>query len=195
MTFFAYKIINDNNPCMTWVDLYVEYNEGYKKIKDYRNLVRNTSLLSEIEILGSIESDLQELNKILKNKTIYDFEAVNEEDLKKYNFTDVQKKVLKLRVKYFSWTKIANLLDLTPQAVFYNYKQAINKLIKYKKEEKVLSFQQEKILLLYKEGKKQADIAKELNISVNSVKTQLKRIRDKLKIKSLQELRCFHSEN
>lgn len=189
MTYFAYKKINDNKHCISWVDLYVEYNEGYKKIKDYRNLVHNTSSLSEIEILGSIESDLQELNKILKNKTIYDFEAVKEEDLKKYNLTDVQKKVLKLRLKYFSWTKIANLLNLTPQAVFYNYKQAINKLIKYKRMEQGLSLQQNKILLLYKEGKKQAEIAKELGISVNSVKTQLTRIKNKLKIDSLQKLR------
>lgn len=193
MTCAVYKNITKKSS--SWVDLYVEYNEGYKKIKDYRNLIRNTSSLSEIEILGSIEGDLQEVNKILKNKALFEYDAVSEEDLEKYNLTETQKKILRLRLQHFSWTKIAHILDLSPQAVFYSYKQAINKLIKYKKQEQGLSLQQEKILLLYRKGKKQSEIAKELNISVNSVKTQLKRIKDKLKIKSIQELRYCHPAN
>ena len=193
MTSVAYKNSCKQNYFSSWVDLYVEYNECYKKIKNYRSIVNNASSLSEIETLGGIEGDLQEVNFILKNKTLFEFDTVSDEDLKRYMLTDVQKKVLKLRLKYSSCTKIAVILGITPQAVFDIYKQAINKLIKQKKQEQngitaSLSAQQEKIFLSYKEGKKQAEIAKELDISVNSVKTQLKRIKEKLKIVSIQEL-------
>lgn len=193
MTSVAYKKRCKIDHSSSWVDLYLEYNEGYKKIKDYRNLVNNTSLISEIEILGSVKSDLWEVSVILKNKTLYEFNAVGPEDLKKYMLTDIQKRVLKLRLKYSSFIEIADVLGISPQAVYSIYKQAINKLIRYKKREisnteENLSPQQKKILLLYKEGKKQAQIADKLDISVNSVKAQLKRIKEKLNIVSIQEL-------
>jgi len=179
-------VLEKQNEQCSWVELYVEYKENYKRVKDYRSIVYNSASVSEIEILGSMQSDLQEVLKEIKNRTLYEFGTINNEDIENPMLTERQKKVLELRKRYSSCAKIAEILGLAPGTVFGTYKQAVKKLIKHKSQGKVgvipgLSPQQEKIYILYKQGKKRKEIAEELNLSINSVKTQLKRIKEKEK--------------
>ncbi len=171
----------------TWVEMTVEYGEDLRRLDKYRNRPKEniTSWDSFVyEVTGSMRNDVAEMVRILKNKALYDYEAYRPEDVERYPLTDKQKEVLLLRLKYTSYTKIASILGKDVSTVFRLYKTALNKLCKYKEQERAgvvigLSPQQEKIYKMYQQGKTRKEMAEALDLSINSIKTQLKRIKAK----------------
>ncbi|MBA1336481.1 MAG: hypothetical protein HPY66_2916 [Firmicutes bacterium] len=175
----------------SWVELHVEYKDSCRKVDDYRtglkgqNDAKGRTVLEEVELelLGSMKSDLTEAVRELKKRTLYEFGALNKDDLENSILTERQREVARLRQNH-SCTEVASMLELEPSTVFRAYKQAIRKIEKYKEKEKEgippgLSPQQEKVYRLYQQRKTRREIAESLNISINSVKTHLRLIKKK----------------
>ncbi|NSW92615.1 MAG: response regulator transcription factor [Firmicutes bacterium] len=174
----------------SWVELCVEYKESCRKVNDYRtdlkgqNYAKGRTVLEkvELELLGSMMSDLEEAVRELRRKTLYEFGALNEDDLENPILTERQREVARLRQKY-SCTEVASMLELEPSTVFRAYKQAIRKIEKYKEKEKEgippeLSPQQSRIYILYKRGIKPRAIAERIGTSYGNVRKQLSLIRN-----------------
>jgi DNA-binding CsgD family transcriptional regulator len=175
----------------SWVELHVEYKESCRKVDEYRagrrqkDAAYRTALEEmELELLGSMKNDLEEAVRELRKRTLYEFGALNEEDLENPILTERQREVARLRQRH-SCTEVAEMLGLSPKTVFAIYKQALRKIEKYREQEKAgippgLSPQQARIYKLYKEGKDIINIAKKLGIGSNAVRMQLKRIKEKI---------------
>jgi DNA-binding NarL/FixJ family response regulator len=173
----------------SWVELHVEYKESWRKVDEYRagrrqkDAACRTALEeTELELLGSMKSDLEETVRELRRKTLYEFGALNEDDLENPILTERQREVARLRQKY-SCTEVASMLELEPSTVFRAYKQAIRKIEKYKEKEKEgippeLSPQQSRIYILYKRGIKPRAIAERIGTSYGNVRKQLSLIRN-----------------
>lgn len=175
----------------SWSELYIDYKKSLKEVNKYRDSIKskknkNTEDKVNLEISASMKSDLYEMTKEMEQRILYELNAYNDEDFNKLNLTERQKEVLMLRSKSNSYRNIGKKLGLNPDTVFEIYKSAIKKVIKYSKIDSKeflfkLSPQQVKIYVMKREGKTKREIAKELGISINSVKTQLKRVRNILK--------------
>jgi len=180
--------------CSTWVELYVEYKEGLGKLEEYRTFVKEKSFDESsawdclvVEVLGSMRNETKAAIMEIKNRAVYEYGAYNKEIIDLPVFTQLQREVLQLRLKYSSYTKIANILGVSPGTVFNAYQAALRKIFKFveqdnREEGKELSPQQKEIDKMYQAGKKRGEIAEALGLSINSVKTQLKRIREKKKV-------------
>ncbi len=166
----------------TNIDLYQEYKESRKGITDYK--IANMLCLdyAREENINEIIKDLNEVLKELKKRFVY--ESLKKEDLLEIKLTKRQEQIALLRQKY-TCTEVANILGIPPSTVFITYNVVLNKVLRYKEKIKekippVLSKQQIDIYFLYIQGSKNAQIAEQLNISVDTVKTQLKRIKKKM---------------
>ncbi len=166
----------------TFIDLYQEYKESRRGITEYK--IANALYLdyAKSENINEIINDLNEVLKKLKNGFIYG--SITKEDLREIKLTARQEQIAMLRQKY-TCTEVANILGVPPSTIFITYNAVLNKILRHKEKiEKnippVLSKQQTDIYLLYAQGKKNAQIAEHLNISADTVKTQLKRIRKKM---------------
>jgi len=108
--------------------------------------------------------------------------------------TDRQREIVKLRRKY-NYREIAEITGLDIREAFGIFKQAVSKVKKIKRQKNAgipigLSPQQEKIYLLYVQGKKSKEIAEVIGSSDSSVRSQLNKIKKKiLKTPSIIESR------
>ncbi len=174
----------------SWVTLENEYRETGRMLKDARGKleVNTTRDAVDKELLGGMMSDVGEMSKILKHKIFYEFNSLSEDELAL--LTDRQREIAELRQRY-SYTEIAKITGLRPDEVFRIFKQAVNKVKKAKRQQAKgipvgLSPQQEKIYILYKQGKKPKEIALMLNTSYSNVRYQLSMIKKKSVSKTIQ---------
>ena len=169
----------------SWTTLEHEYRETEKMLKDARGKleVNTTRDAVDKELLGGMMSDVGEMSKVLKNKVLYEFNSLSDEELAL--LTDRQREIAELRQRY-TYTEIAKITGLDPREVFVIFKQAVNKVKKAKRQQAKgipvgLSPQQEKIYkLFWIEHKTKKEIAEIRSLSPNSVKTQIRRIRQKI---------------
>ena len=165
----------------SWATLEHEYRETGRMLKDAREKleVNTTRDAVDKELLGGMISDVGEMSKILKNKVLYDFNSLSEDELAL--LTDRQREIAELKQRY-SHTEISAMLGISPKTVFDVFKKAVRNVKKAKKQQSRgipvgLSPQQERIYILRKEGKKPKEIALQLNIKRDVVYVQLNRIK------------------
>lgn len=182
------KISNsDREQWSSWTKLKNEYIKSTRKIKKYIAKEKNKSNIckANLEIAGSIISDLDFMIKDLEKKCLYEYNTMSQEDINNCNLTERQKQIAMLRQKN-SISNISIMLNLEPSTVYLTYKEALRKIDRYlklEKEEKqlnILSEQQKKIFLMKRQGMADKEIITNLGITINSLKTQKRRIREKL---------------
>lgn len=182
------KISNsDREQWSSWTKLKNEYIKSTRKIKKYIAKEKNKSNIckANLEIAGSIISDLDFMIKDLEKKCLYEYNTMSQEDISNCNLTERQKQIAMLRQKN-SISNISKMLNLEPSTVYLTYKEALRKIDRYlklEKEEKqlnLLSEQQKKIFLMKRQGMADKEIITNLGITINSLKTQKRRIREKL---------------
>lgn len=182
------KISNsDREQWSSWTNLKKEYIKSTRKIKKYIAKEKNKSNIckANLEIAGSIISDLDFMVKDLEKKCLYEYNTMSQEDINNCNLTERQKQIAMLRQKN-SISNISIMLNLEPSTVYLTYKEALRKIDRYlklEKEEKqlnLLSEQQKKIFLMKRQGMADKEIITNLGITINSLKTQKRRIREKL---------------
>lgn len=169
----------------SWVALEHEYRESARNIKEARkNLEVNTTRDAvDKELMGGMISDGREVSKILKDKVYYEFNSLSDEELSL--LTDRQREIAELRQQGYSYTEISAMLGISPKTVFDVFKKAVRNVKKAKKQQcrgvpVGLSPQQEKIFkLFWLEHKTKKEIAKIMGTSPNSIKTQIRRIRQR----------------
>ncbi|MDK2920145.1 MAG: hypothetical protein PWQ37_2878 [Candidatus Petromonas sp.] len=174
----------------TWAEIKVQYNQSLKKIEYFISDIKDKQSKDindevQLEIAGSIKSDLKNMVKEMEKKALYEFNTLDRKELEELNLTDKQMQIALFRQKYSSYTKIAEILDMNPGTVFKIYKSVLHKVIKFKEKQnkyglEQLSPQQKEIYILKQQGKTKSEIAKRLGISINSVKTQYRRIKEKI---------------
>lgn len=172
------------NTWSSYASLACQYRETAKKLKDSLEAIKESSNIDadlDTKIISQMVEEAGFIADELHKKILYSYNMLSEEELSL--FTDRQREVLELRQKYKP-KKVAEILGITSDEVFNIYKQALKKIEKYNKQKLSniqigLSPQQEKIYILYSKGKKYTEIANELNISINTLKKQLKRIKQK----------------
>lgn len=178
----------DNN-FSAWSDIHFQYRDSFEKISGYietNSLTRNTVKKVELEIAAGIKNDMAQMVKKTKHLTIYEYAALSQSDIMAAGLTEKQREVATLR-KCFSFEDIADKLGISPKTAFAVYKQAVNKIEKFRMSASIqapikLSPQQADIYNLYFiEGYKPAVIAEKLNITAATTKEQLKRIKCKIK--------------
>lgn len=174
----------------SWATLENEYRESEKAFQEAKSKIeiKNTGDIVDKEILGSMISDVSEVRKILQDKVLYEFNSLSEEELAV--LTDRQREIAELRQRY-SYTEIAKMTGLRTDEVFRIFQQAVNKVKKVKRQQVKnipigLSPQQERVYLLYKQGKKPKEIALQLNTSYSNVRYQLSMIKKKSVSKTIQ---------
>lgn len=181
-----------NREWLTWTSLKNEYKKSSEKIQKYIDKEKNMTnkCKAQIEIAGSIKSDLNSMISELEKRCLYEYNTMSLEDIKNCGLTDKQKQIAVLRQKK-SIKEISIILDIEPCTVYLSYKEALKKIEKYlslkevDKEFNLLSDQQRRILMLKRHGKKDKEITSELGITINSLKTQKRRIKSKLGVTKL----------
>lgn len=173
----------------TWVDLHVEYKDSLKQIKLVKERRKGTDVFTDMvdcEIAGSMESDLTEKVREMKQRVLQEYNSISIEDIinPRYGLTDRQRQVTVLRQQY-SCKDVAMELNLDQSTVYRLFETAVNKIIKLKQQKKqmgIMGLSEKQLLIyeLYTTGLKPTEIAKAINISINSVKTHLKRIKQKI---------------
>lgn len=128
----------------------------------------------DVKIVNEMAAGAKRISEELHKKILYSYNMLSEEELSL--FTGRQREVLELRQKYKP-SKVAEILEMTPESVFDIYNQAINKIQKILKQKEGdipvgLSPQQERIYELINQGLKYKDIAKILNTSDGNIKKQ-----------------------
>jgi len=162
-----------------------QYREGTLALKTARDRLKDEDYqrtIADREIMGSMIRDLEDTAKILKRKVLYEFGSLSEDELAL--LTDRQRQIAELRQRY-SYREIAEKTGLAVNTVFSIYQQAVRKIkrARWQKKEGIppgLSPQQEKIYILYLQGKRPAEIARIIGYDHRSVHTQLKRLLKKV---------------
>lgn len=173
----------------SWLDLSLEYKHSIKQIRGIKEHRKHSSELQDTldcQTASSMESDLRGTLRELKGRILYEYKGITEEDITNplYDLTERQQYIALLRRQY-SCSEVAVKLGLEQSTVFRLYEKAVNKILKLKGQgssliEVKLSESQKEIHNLYQKGIKPKQISEELGISINSVKTQLRRIKEKL---------------
>lgn len=171
--------------CEPLIELSKSYEASYREIRKYRRKLKLIVDHPDLMLVGGIEKDLRDTSKELVRRLLYELGVLSEESFSSLVLTERQKAVAILRQKHNN-ADVARLLSLPPAAVFEAYAAVIEKALKYHELRKesllnTLSPQQIDIYRLYLKKVTRAEIARSLNISSDVVKTQLKRIRLKLK--------------
>ncbi|KAB3529597.1 hypothetical protein F8154_14620 [Alkaliphilus pronyensis] len=176
------------NNSAAWVDLHAEYKDSLKKIKQVKEKRRNTGILEDVvdcQVAGSMESDLNQSVREIKNRVMQEYNSITEEDIKNpiYGLTERQKEVALLRQRY-SCSEVARILNIEQCTVFLIYKKSISKIIKLKSKQKkgesiILTDRENEVYILYASGLKPKAISEKLDISVNTVKYNLRMIKEK----------------
>lgn len=163
----------------SWSELEESYKNTVTVLKEAREKLDDSEKFrADREILGSIIGDVTEISRIIKQKVLYEFGSLSEDELAL--LTDRQREVAELRQRY-NYYQIAQMTGLRADEVFHIFQQAVAKIKKIKRQRENniplgLSPQQEKIYILYKQGKKSKEIAEMIGSDYRSVHTQLKRI-------------------
>lgn len=172
----------------SWATLEHEYRESARDLKEVRDRAKEDKnpRIADIEILGSMLSDTSEIAKILKDKVLYEFNSLSEEELAL--LTDRQREIAELRQRY-TYRQIGEILNISPKTAFDIFRKAVRNVQKAKKQQSQgipagLSPQQEKIYILRKEGKKPKEIALMIKTSYSNVRYQLSVIKKKMLVKS-----------
>lgn len=172
----------------SWATLEHEYRETGRMLKDARGKleINTTRDAVDKELLGGMMSDVGEMSKLLKNKILYEFNSLSEEELAL--LTDRQKEIAELRQRY-TYREIGEMLDISQKTAFDIFRKAVKNVKKAKKQQSQdiptgLSPQQEKIYILKKEGKTPKEIALMIKTSYSNVRYQLSVIKKKMLVKS-----------
>lgn len=166
----------------TWGELDLEYRESLRNVNNYR---KKESDIANLEIASGMKNDLKGSIREIKKRLLYEYKTLDEKDLKELNLTDRQIEIVLLRQKY-NCKDIASMLDISEFTVFHIYRNVVNKITRQNEfvtKEKNLYKLSEQQLLIYdlrKQGRKDKEIVSLLGISINSLKTQKKRIKEKL---------------
>lgn len=150
----------------------------------------NGSFWSDKENLGSMAADVTEIARILKEKVLYEFSSLSEDELAL--LTDRQREIAELRQRY-NYREIAEILGISPKTVFDVFQKAVRNVKKIKRQGEKglpvgLSPQQEQIYILFWiKHRTKNEIAEIMQLSCNSVKTQIKRIKAKIGVTRAQE--------
>ncbi len=175
----------------TWVDMQIEYKnslQSIRKVKKHRKNTGNFIDVVDCELAATMENDLATSVKEMKQRALQEYKAVSAEDIinPAYGLTKRQKEITLLRIE-FSCKEIAEWLKIDISTVYRIHETSINKIMKVKQQEKKnenafvgLSKSQQEIYKHYIDGLKQKEIAERLDVSVNTIKTQLKRIKQKI---------------
>ncbi|WP_202707651.1 sigma factor-like helix-turn-helix DNA-binding protein [Sporosalibacterium faouarense] len=179
----------------SWAKNHKEYKKSLGKLSNFieveKNEPKNNSRDVNLEIARSMKSGLKEAEKAVKNKAIYEFNSLDEEEIKDLNLTDRQREIAILR-QSLSYEEIADKLKMKRGAVYDIYTQVLKKFDKYKNDKEVylLSNQQKEIYKLCNQGKTKKEIANSLNTTPSAIKTQLNRIKRKL-MKEGNKITCI----
>lgn len=176
----------------TWTDLAVEYRESKEKILNHKDKLKKipankktAEQKAEKELTASMGSDLTQLHREIQKKCLYAYNALSQEDLEKIKLTKRQRNILELRLQEKTFSEIAEQVKGDLKDVFEAYQKAIREIERYKKMsglEYNLTPQQNRIYELKKQGYKNKEIARLLNINANIVKSQLYQIKKVNKI-------------
>ena len=133
---------------------------------------------------SSMEGELSDMTAEMEKRVLHQLRSMDEKDIKAAGLTERQKEVAILRLKH-SYTEIGKMLCVEPSTAFRIFKATVKKIRAFKQQRQqedhtILSGQQLKIYTLYNEGKSKNQVAEILGVSVNTVKTQFRRINEKL---------------
>jgi len=143
----------------------------------------NGGFWSDKENLGSMAGDVTEIARILKQKVLYEFNSLSSDELAL--LTDRQREIAELRQRY-NYREIAEILGISPKTAFDVFQKAVRNIKKIKRQGEKglpvgLSPQQEQIYILFWiKHRTKNEIAEIMQLSCNSVKTQIKRIKAKM---------------
>lgn len=166
----------------TWSSLDLEYRNSLRSVNNYR---KDETDIAMIEIASGMKNDLKSSIGEIKKRMLYEFQTLNEEDLKEIGLTDRQIQIGLLRQSY-NCKDISNMLEVAESTVFNIYSNVVNKITRHNESKtKVknlhkLSNQQLLIYNLKRQGKKDKEIADDLGIKLGTLKTHKKRIKEKL---------------
>ncbi len=181
-----------NSEWLSWTSLKNEYKKSSEKIEKYITKEKNSKDVNKahIEIAGSIKSDLNSMISELEKRCLYEYNTMSLEDIRNCGLTDKQNQIAILRQKK-SIKEIALMLDIEPCTAYIIYKEALRKIEKYLNLKEIdkglnlLSDQQRRIFILKRQGKRDKEIISELGITIDSLKTQKRRIKNKLGVTKL----------
>ncbi len=180
----------------SWVDLTAEYKESYRSLEELKRRRKGTGSTEDTvdcELAGSMMGELAATIKELKDRSLHEFNSISVEDILNpaYGLTGRQRQIALLRQE-MNYYEIANRLNLDPSSVFETFKRSISKILKLKKQEQNsipigLSSQEEAVYIFYFHDKlRPKDIADKMDVSINTVKGYIKRIKQKTGVKSTQ---------
>lgn len=170
----------------SWTSLHIEYGKserrlgrGISKLKEKPNDIENEV---KLQLERSMMREVKEDKKIIKNKALYNFNSLTEEEIEGYDFlTDKQKQIAKLELKYDDKT-IASKLGCYQSYVHDSFKRILSKIEIYEKHKElsVLSPRERKIYKLQYQGKSRQEIAKKLGTSSESIRVSEYKINNKI---------------
>ncbi|SKC86899.1 hypothetical protein [Maledivibacter halophilus] len=175
-----------------WIEIKESYKESSKKINKFiqnKNIIPNKNIhdVVDLEIAREMKRDLTKTTKNLERKVLYEFNAFSLEDIKNSKLTKREVEILEYRVKnHYTFEKISVILNTKQSSIFKSYTSAKEKIERYRrmnvKEKKLskLSPQQNRIHELLKKNKTNREIAHEINTTIDNVKKQKKKIKEKL---------------
>lgn len=176
------------NPA-SWLDLSLEYKGSINQVNGIKERRKHSDELQDkvdCQTANSMEADLRGTVRELKDRILYEYKGITIGDITNplYGLTERQQYIALLRREY-SCSEVAAKLGIEQSTVFRLYEKSVNKILKLKGQkanllEANLSEGQKEVYILYKKGVKPKQIAEELGISINTVKTQLRRIKEKI---------------
>lgn len=169
----------------TWTENQQDYTDSITKLSRYIEDTKGEAKTNErdvnLELAGSMKSDLKEVSKLVKSKAMDEFYALDSKELDRLNLTKRQKEVAQL-LQTLSYSQVAKRLGINRGAVYDIYTKVLDKFKDYQENKGLhqLSEQQKEIYKLHTQGLSRKQIALELDTTPGAVKTQLNRIRKKL---------------
>ncbi len=177
----------------SWLDIKTSCKKSRKKLTESINKInkKNDKTIQDVVDLSierSMRRDVNDSVKKLERIVLLELNTLNEDDIKNTGLTERQLEIAILRQK-MSVHKVAEELNCSISTVFEIYKSALVKIENYKRlsdKEKVLntlSPQQKEVYKLSQENKSNAEIANKINTSIDNVKKQKRKIKQKLCLK------------
>ena len=172
---------------LDWLELITEYQASRRKIEkciEEKQIIENKTTIEivDLKILRSMRSNLTEVVGEMGRRAKYEFQ-VDEKFIPL--LTPRQREIANAVIRHRSCTAAAQAIGANPKTVFATWERVVKKMANWHRQERLgvpvgCSRTQEKIFLMKeKYGNDVSAIAKELNISLENVREQLRRI-DKL---------------
>jgi len=161
------------------MELHQQYEESQNKIIVAMNIKEFSG--GEKQILSEMKNELNETMTSLKKRCKYEPNSLDEKEIQELELTKNQKEIARKRFENKSYRQIGLELNMRTNDVFKAYEKILKKAKLHKERGycSKLSDRELEVLKLLRQGKKRDEIAEKLEISPNTVKTYLKRIKTK----------------